>query len=102
MKLTVLGEATGREPFRLVHDFSVSTRRRFRTVMSLIDQGSTAVLDPVAIWSVWTERHKDYGVIPSHAKIHSLLETGALAAAHFDVGDYIVTHGLFHDAERLG
>jgi hypothetical protein len=99
VKLAVLSKAARRESLGLVHNLRIPTTCGFRMVVPFIDKGSTTVLDPIAIWSVWTKGHEDYGVIPAQAKVHPLLETGALAATHLNVRDYVVTHGLSHDAE---
>ena len=39
-------------------------------------------------------------MVAAEAEVHALLETGALALAHLDVGNDVVPHGDFLDAER--
>ncbi len=38
-------------------------------------------------------------MVAAEAEIHALLKTGALTLAHLDVGNDVVAHGAFLDAE---
>ena len=39
-------------------------------------------------------------MVAAEAEVHTLLKTGALTLAHFDVGNDVVAHGAFLDAQR--
>jgi hypothetical protein len=94
MELAVLGETAGWVSLGLVDHLWILASCGLWMIVPFVDQSGPTVLDSVAIRGVRAEAHEDYGMIPALAKVHPLLETGPLPAAHFDVRDDVVAHVL--------
>ena len=94
VKLAVLGQRTRRITLGLIDRLGVGTCRAARLVMTFRDEGCAAIFNPVTIWCVQANGHQDDRIATAEAKVHALLQAGALATTHLDVGYDVVAHVL--------
>ena len=94
VKLSVLGQCTRRITLGLIDRLGVGTCRAARLVMTFRDEGGAAIFKPITIRCVRANGHQDDRIVTAEAKVHALLQAGALATTHLDIGYNVVAHVL--------
>lgn len=92
VKSTILGQAARWMSFRLVHNFWIGTRSKFRVVMPFVHERCSTIFKTITIRRIWAHGHQNYGVIPAQPKVHPLLKACTFSLAHINVGDDVIAH----------
>ena len=100
-KLSILSECAARVRQGLIYELRSGARRTLWHVVAFVDQRSSRVFQPIGIRRIGTHRHQDHRMVAAESEVHALLKTGVLTLAHLDVGNDVVAHDAFLDAERI-